>query len=105
MINPCYRDLSFPLRVACSNYGHIFAVMLKCSCSLNSLANKQSTGGSTMASKEFVNFGLHAKRSPWNAMNFYEMLGVSREEIEFDNDVITQACGRDAWLTSPHGVG
>ena len=49
-----------------------------------------------MAFQEMVNFGLHSKRSPWNATNFYEMFGVSRDgakdldDFEF-HQIITEA--------------
>ena len=49
-----------------------------------------------MAFQELVNFGLHSKRSPWNATNFYEMFGVSRDgakdldDFEF-HQIITEA--------------
>ena len=52
-----------------------------------------------MTKFEGVNFGLHSKRSPWNATNFYEMFGVSRDgakdldDFEF-NEVITEAWAR-----------
>ena len=52
-----------------------------------------------MAFQEIVNFDLHSKRNPWNATNFYEMLGVSRDGTkdldEFEvNEVITEAWTR-----------
>ena len=47
-----------------------------------------------MAFQEIVNFGLHTKDSPWSAINFYEILGVSRiatkdmDEDDFENVII-----------------
>jgi hypothetical protein len=52
-----------------------------------------------MAFQELVNFGIHAKQTPWATVNFYDILGVSRaatnkfNQHEFE-DCIREACAK-----------